>query len=100
MPSSDTTDLRVPPAIARLVDSFLEHHPDGNVERLIRAYAVAAVAHEAPVREAGDPHITHAVAVAEKPAVSWASVRLVSSIVSWSRAEDTNLTLAQVTSEF
>lgn len=100
MPSSDTTDLRVPPAIARLVDSFLEHHPDGNVERLIRAYEVAEAAHEGQVRKTGDPYITHPIAVAEMLADYGLDEPTLAAALLHDTIEDTNLTLAQVTSEF
>ncbi len=100
MPSSDTTDTKVPAAIARLVDSFTGHHPDGDVDPIIRAYELAARAHEGQVRKTGDPYITHPIAVAEMLADYGLDTPTITAALLHDTVEDTDVTMDQLRSEF
>ena len=60
MPSSYTTEVDPAPATFEdVVEAFLAHHPDGDVDLLRRAYEVADRAHAGQVRTTGHPYITH-----------------------------------------
>lgn len=100
MPSSDTTDTKVPAAIARLVDSYIGHHPDGDVDPIIRAYELAARAHEGQVRKTGDPYITHPIAVAEMLADYGLDTPTLTAALLHDTVEDTDVTMDQLRSEF
>nr|PZN34463.1 MAG: GTP pyrophosphokinase [Actinomycetota bacterium] len=98
MPSSSTTEI--PPAIARLVESFLERHPDGDVATIVRAYEVAKRAHRGQVRKTGDPYITHPIAVAEMLADYGLDGATLAAALMHDTVEDTDVTLEQIQAEF
>ncbi len=100
MPSSDTTETKVPAAIARLVDSFTGHHPAGDVDPIVRAYEVAAGAHEGQVRKTGDPYITHPIAVAEMLADYGLDSPTITAALLHDTVEDTDVTMDQLRAQF
>lgn len=100
MPSSDTTEIEVPGAIVRLVDSFVDHHPGGDVNLIVRAYELAAAAHEGQVRKTGDPYITHPIAVAEMLADYGLDAPTVAAALLHDTVEDTDVTMDQLRSSF
>jgi (p)ppGpp synthase/HD superfamily hydrolase len=49
--------------IEELLAKIQSYYPDANLERIRRAYDLAATAHRGQLRATGDPYITHCVEV-------------------------------------
>ncbi len=103
MPSSDTTET--PPldpdrAFARIVETYLAHHPGGEAATLERAYAVAKAAHEGQRRKSGEPYITHPVAVTQILADYGLDVATLAAALLHDVVEDTEVDLRQIVDEF
>lgn len=66
MPWSTTADpalLNPDTGFAQLLSLYQEHHPDGSLEMLRRAYRLAVEAHAGQIRKSGEDYINHPVAV-------------------------------------
>ncbi len=103
MPSSATTDptaLDPDEGFARVVETFLEHHPDGDPSTLERAYATAKAAHEGQRRKSGEAYITHPVAVTQILAGYGLDEATLAAALLHDVVEDTDLTLEDIVAEF
>jgi GTP diphosphokinase / guanosine-3',5'-bis(diphosphate) 3'-diphosphatase len=83
-----------------LVARFASTHPDGDVELIRRAYAVAAEVHEGQRRATGDPYIVHPIAVAEILAGYGMDEATLAAALLHDTVEDTDLTLADARKQF
>lgn len=100
MPFSSTTEQVVSAEVDDVIDAFLAHYPDGDVELLRRAHATAAEAHAGQVRKTGDPYITHPTTVAYMLAQYGLDEDTIAAAFLHDTVEDTPLTLEQVEAEF
>src|SRR3954471_7691773 len=91
-----------PPAeeIAPLLASFRASHPKVPTTSIARAYDVAAIAHRHQVRKSGDPYIHHPLAVARIVADLGLDDTTIVAALLHDSVEDTQVTLAEVTTEF
>jgi GTP pyrophosphokinase len=99
MPSSPTTETRQA-EFQDVVDAFLVHHPDGDVDVLQRAYELAREAHKGQVRKTGDPYITHPVTVALMLAEYGLDEPTLAAALLHDTVEDTQVTLADISADF
>ena len=55
-----------PPAVelAPLLAAYRTHHPKVSIDIIVRAYDLAATAHEGQLRRSGEPYISHPLSVA------------------------------------
>jgi guanosine-3',5'-bis(diphosphate) 3'-pyrophosphohydrolase len=100
MPSPATTETPTSVDFTDVVSAFEEHHPDGDVNRLRRAYEMAKEAHAGQVRKTGDPYITHPLAVALMLAEYGLDEDTIVAAFLHDTVEDTHLTLPQLAREF
>lgn len=101
MPSSYTTDVDPAPATFEdVVEAFLTHHPEGDVDTLRRAYELADRAHAGQFRKTGHPYITHPLAIAWHLAHYGLDAATVAAALLHDTVEDTDVTLEQIVIEF
>ncbi len=103
MPSSDTTETAVldpDRAFARIVETYLAHHPGGDPSTLKRAYRVAKGAHEGQRRKSGEAYITHPVAVTQILADYGLDEATLAAALLHDVVEDTDVDLRQIIDQF
>jgi len=86
--------------IAPLVNAFRARHPKTSTVMISRAYEVAADAHRQQVRRSGESYIHHPLAVARIVADLGLDDITVAAALLHDAVEDTQVTLADVTTEF
>src|SRR4051794_21651353 len=91
-----------PPAeeVAPLVAAFRSHHPKTSAVMITRAYELAAAAHLQQVRKSGESYIHHPLAVAAIVADLGLDDVTIAAALLHDAVEDTQVTLAEVTTEF
>jgi guanosine-3',5'-bis(diphosphate) 3'-pyrophosphohydrolase len=87
-------------ALAGLREILRVTRPDADVERIQRAYDVAASWHQGQTRRSGDPYITHPLAVATILAETGADDEMLCAAMLHDTIEDTPYTLAALSCEF
>ncbi len=87
-------------ALAGLREILRVTRPDADVERIQRAYDVAASWHQGQTRRSGDPYITHPLAVATILAETGADDEMLCAAMLHDTIEDTPYTLAALSGEF
>ena len=87
-------------ALAGLREILRVTRPDADVERIQRAYDVAAFWHQGQTRKSGDPYITHPLAVATILAENGADDAMLCAAMLHDTIEDTPYTLAALSGEF
>ena len=87
-------------ALAGLREILQVTRPDADVERIQRAYDVAASWHQGQTRRSGDPYITHPLAVATILAETGADDEMLCAAMLHDTIEDTPYTLAALSGEF
>ena len=87
-------------ALAGLREILRVTRPDADVERIQRAYDVAASWHQGQTRRSGDPYITHPLAVATILAETGADDEMLCAALLHDTIEDTPYTLAALSGEF
>ena len=87
-------------ALAGLREILGVTRPDADVERIQRAYEVAASWHQGQTRRSGDPYITHPLAVATILAETGADDEMLCAALLHDTIEDTPYTLAALSGEF
>ena len=87
-------------ALAGLREILRVTRPDADVDRIRRAYDVAAFWHHGQTRRSGDPHITHPLAVATILAETGADDQMLCAALLHDTIEDTPYTLAALSCEF
>jgi GTP diphosphokinase / guanosine-3',5'-bis(diphosphate) 3'-diphosphatase len=100
MPWSDTTEIKELATLADVVEAFKEHHPEGDIDLLGRAYQVAEEAHRGQLRKTGKPYISHPTMVAYMLARYGLDTATVAAAFLHDTVEDTALTLDQITTDF
>ncbi len=83
-----------------LVDVFLEAHPDGDVDAIRDAYAVAEELHRGQRRATGDPYIVHPLAVADILARYGMDDATIVAALLHDTVEDTEFTLEEAAERF
>jgi GTP pyrophosphokinase len=86
--------------LAEVISRFLDHHPDGDVALLRRAYEVAEQAHRGQMRKSGDPYIVHPVTVTRILADLGMDVATLSAGLLHDTLEDTDLDYKDVKKKF
>ena len=96
----DNSDLTLEGAFKRVKAAFQEHHPNGDVALLTRAFSVGRDMHATQLRKSGEAYFFHPLAVAQ----SLADWRLDAASVACGMlhdvVEDTLMTLPQVKTQF
>jgi (p)ppGpp synthase/HD superfamily hydrolase len=87
-------------ALAGLREILRVTRPDADVERIQRAYDVAASWHQGQTRKSGDPYITHPLAVTMILAETGADDEMLCAALLHDTIEDTPCTLAALSGEF
>lgn len=100
MPYSDTIEQVTSATLEDVIDAFLRHYPDGDIDLLRRAHETAAKAHQGQIRKTGDPYITHPTTVAFMLAQYGLDVDTIAAAFLHDTVEDTPLTLAEVEERF
>jgi len=93
----DTSTL--PPYVLALKER-VAYLPEPQVERVIRAYQVGAMAHEGQARKSGEPYITHPVAVAGILAELGLDAETIIAAILHDTLEDTALSRTELSGEF
>lgn len=90
----------IDPHIQALVRALRANHPKADISLIERAYRTASRCHQGQFRKSGEPYITHPVAVATILAeIGMTSTTLAAALLH-DTVEDTDYTLAQLTSDF
>src|SRR3954452_13021997 len=91
-----------PPAeeLAPVLASFRSHHPKASTGLIIRAYGVAAQAHERQFRRSGEKYINHPLAVASIVADIGLDDTTVAAALLHDAVEDTHVTIADLEGGF
>jgi guanosine-3',5'-bis(diphosphate) 3'-pyrophosphohydrolase len=87
-------------ALAPLLDAYKVRHPKGDPGLIIRAYELAASAHEGQIRNSGEAYISHPLAVATILAGLGLDDVTVASALLHDAVEDTGVTLAELQAGF
>jgi GTP pyrophosphokinase len=92
-----------PPAadeVAPLVSAYHAHHPKAATGTIVRAFEVAAAAHDGQYRRSGEKYINHPLAVANIVADIGLDDTTVAAALLHDAVEDTAVTLADVEQQF
>ncbi len=101
MPFSPTTDEPDPETgYRRVIETFRDRHPEGDVEILERAYRLAFAAHDGQTRKSGEPYITHPIAVTQILADYGMDTPTLAASFLHDTVEDTDVTLEEITTRF
>ncbi|GBR03345.1 RelA/SpoT family protein [Acetobacter oeni] len=84
----------------KLISRILQYNPDADVALIRRAFDVAREAHEGQLRDAGDPYITHPLAVAMILAGFHLDVPSIATALLHDTIEDTGVTADTLRQEF
>ena len=87
-------------ALAPLLSAYRTRHPKGDPSLFVRAYEVAAKAHEGQIRNSGEAYISHPLAVATILAGLGLDDITVAAALLHDAVEDTGVTLAELETEF
>jgi GTP diphosphokinase / guanosine-3',5'-bis(diphosphate) 3'-diphosphatase len=90
----------IPEHLVPLVTALRSHSPKVDLRLVLRAYEVAAAAHEGQTRQSGEPFIVHPVGVAEVLAELGMDTPTICAALMHDVIEDTDLTLEDLAEEF
>ncbi len=93
-------DPRALPPYAQALKERIAYLPEAQVERVLSAYAVGAVAHAGQARQSGEPYITHPLAVAGILAELGLDAETLIAAILHDTLEDTALTREELTAQF
>ncbi|NHN87874.1 RelA/SpoT family protein [Acetobacter sp. LMG 1627] len=96
----DTDDESIEISPDRLIQRILRYNPDADVDLVRRAFTVARDAHEGQLRDAGDPYITHPLAVALILARFRMDVPSIATALLHDTIEDTGITVEVLREQF
>src|SRR5687768_8331467 len=85
---------------APLIATFHSRHPKAPTDRILRAYEVAARAHEGQQRRSGEPYVQHPLAVAEIVAKFGLDDTTICAALLHDAVEDTAVTLEELERDF
>ncbi|RAO76846.1 RelA/SpoT family protein [Dyella jiangningensis] len=97
---SSTPDTSTLPPYVLALKERVAYLPEPQVERVVRAYQVGAVAHEGQARKSGEPYITHPVAVAGILAELGLDAETIIAAILHDTLEDTALSRTELSGEF
>jgi guanosine-3',5'-bis(diphosphate) 3'-pyrophosphohydrolase len=97
-PASEDTSV-LPPYVLALKER-IAYLPEAQVERVLRAFQIGALAHEGQERKSGEPYITHPVAVAGILAELGLDAETIIAAILHDTLEDTELTRESLAAEF
>jgi GTP pyrophosphokinase len=86
--------------IAPVVDAFRQHHPKVPIGTIVRAYELAAEAHEHQYRKSGEKYINHPISVAKVVADIGLDDTTVAAALLHDAVEDTDITTAEIELRF
>ncbi len=91
-----------PPAVelAPLLASYRANHPKASTERIVRAYDLAALAHEGQLRRSGEPYIGHPLAVARIVTELGLDETTIAAALLHDVVEDTGIEIDEVRADF
>lgn len=92
--------VRVEGELTAIVGAFRRTRPDGSIDRIQRAYRIAASAHGDQRRKSGESYISHPLAVAKVVAEFGLDDVAISAALLHDAVEDTAVSLEQLTEEF
>ncbi len=95
-----SVDLSALPAYALALKERIAYLPDGQVERVLRAFQLGAQAHAGQERKSGEPYITHPVAVAGILAEMGLDAETIIAAILHDTLEDTDLSREDIAAEF
>jgi GTP diphosphokinase / guanosine-3',5'-bis(diphosphate) 3'-diphosphatase len=85
---------------AQLISIFHARHPKASTGRIVRAYEIAAHAHEGQQRRSGEPYVQHPLAVAEIVANFGLDDTTICAALLHDAVEDTAVTLDEIERDF
>ncbi|MFQ5553930.1 MAG: RelA/SpoT family protein [Acidimicrobiia bacterium] len=85
---------------AVVVETFEARHPEGDTDRLRRAFSLAARAHHGQIRRTGDPYLSHPVIVTQILADYGMDEPTLVAALLHDVIEDTSVTFEEVAEEF
>ena len=97
---SSTPDTSTLPPYVLALKERVAYLPEPQVDRVIRAYQVGAMAHEGQARKSGEPYITHPVAVAGILAELGLDAETIIAAILHDTLEDTALSRTELSGEF
>ena len=86
--------------IAPVVDAYRQRHPKAPIGTIVRAYEVAAEAHEHQYRKSGEKYINHPISVAKVVADIGLDDTTVAAALLHDAVEDTEITTAEIEERF
>src|ERR1700760_654536 len=86
--------------VGPIVEYYQQFHPRASVDPIIRAYEMAADAHQGQLRKSGEPYITHPLAVATICARYGMDETTLVAALLHDAVEDTGVTLEDVEEQF
>ena len=95
-----SVDASVLPPFVLALKERAAYLPEAQVARVLRAYEVGAHAHRGQARKSGEPYITHPIAVAGILAELGLDAETIIAAILHDTLEDTELSRADITSEF
>ncbi|WP_431638179.1 RelA/SpoT family protein [Dyella sp. KULCS107] len=100
MAAADPSEAAVLPDYVLALKDRLTYLPADQVERVVRAYRIGAVAHAGQARKSGEPYITHPIAVAGILAELGLDAETIIAAILHDTLEDTQLSRAELAGEF
>ncbi len=98
------TEIAPPPSpelvFASVLATFEDHHPDGDIDLIRRAYAWASDLHDGQNRQSGEPYITHPLIVTEMLAAYGMDAATLAAALLHDVVEDTEVSLDEIEQEF
>ena len=91
---------RVEGELTAIVEAYQSGRPDASIDRIQRAYQIAAAAHGDQRRKSGESYISHPLAVAKVVAEFGLDDVAISAALLHDAVEDTAVSLEQLTEEF
>jgi len=95
-----TTDLTPRAAFERVLESYLDQHPEVATDVLERAFEVADRVHQGQVRKTGEPFIFHPLAVTQLLADYGLDEPTLAAAILHDTVEDTDLSLDELRKDF
>jgi len=95
-----TVDLSALPPYVLVLKERIAYLPEAQVERVLRAFEIGAVAHAGQERKSGEPYITHPVAVAGILAELGLDAETIIAAILHDTLEDTELSREALAAEF
>ena len=86
--------------LKHLIDTLETYLPQEQIETIMRAYEMGAMAHRGQKRKSGEPYISHPVAVAQELADMRLDAQAICAAILHDVVEDTSVSLADIERDF